>query len=108
MFGTSWLRSFRSNVPSFRPAGEQRRWPRRGHVRPEVVCLEERCLPSTITGQVFSDLNLNGLKEANEPGLPGVTLFLDNNNNGVLDQGEPSAVSDASGTYSFTNLAAGN
>lgn len=36
--------------------------------------------------------------------LSGWTIFIDSNNNGVLDQGEQSDVTDANGDYSFENL----
>ncbi|WP_026733597.1 RHS repeat-associated core domain-containing protein [Fischerella sp. PCC 9605] len=42
-----------------------------------------------------------------EPGLEGVSIYLDLNENGVLDDGEPSQVTDENGQYLFTNLAAG-
>jgi RHS repeat-associated protein len=42
-----------------------------------------------------------------EPGLPGWTVYLDQNNNGQLDPGEPSTVTDANGRYFFKNLAPG-
>ncbi|NEP02315.1 MAG: VWA domain-containing protein [Symploca sp. SIO2E9] len=42
-----------------------------------------------------------------EPGYPGVTIYLDSNNNGSLDAGEPSTVTDAKGFYQFEDLAAG-
>src|SRR5262249_28862192 len=35
----------------------------------------------------------------------GVTLFLDTNGNGTLDEGEVSTTTAANGSYSFTNLA---
>src|SRR5207302_1408260 len=35
------------------------------------------------------------------------TVFLDTNNNGVPDTGEPSTSTDANGNYSFSNLATG-
>jgi hypothetical protein len=41
-------------------------------------------------------------------GLPGWTVYLDQNQNGRLDPGEPSTVTDAEGNYTFTNLPAGN
>ena len=37
----------------------------------------------------------------------GVTVFLDTNNNGTLDSGEPSTTTNSSGAYSFTGLGAG-
>ena len=40
--------------------------------------------------------------------LQGQTVFFDLNHNGVLDSGEPSAVSDAGGTFYFTGIAPGN
>jgi choice-of-anchor A domain-containing protein/RHS repeat-associated protein len=42
-----------------------------------------------------------------EPGLPNWTFYLDLNNNGQPDPGEPTAVSDVNGHYSFANLAPG-
>src|SRR5205809_450640 len=57
---------------------------------------------NSISGQVFNDLNGNGIKDSGEPGLQGVTVFLDTNNNGTLDVGEASTVSDVNGNFSFT------
>jgi hypothetical protein len=42
-----------------------------------------------------------------EPGLPNWTIYLDLNNNGVLDTGEPFTKTDANGNYSFTSLSPG-
>ena len=41
-------------------------------------------------------------------GLPGWKIYLDLNANGTLDAGEPSQITDLSGRYEFTGLAAGN
>lgn len=70
-----------------------------------------------ISGIVFKDTNLDGVRDADEPGLSGVTLYLDMNDNGTLDAGEPSTASSVDlfytpavnevGTYSFTHLARG-
>src|SRR5262249_34305094 len=49
----------------------------------------------------------DGIHQAGEPGLQGWTIYLDLNNNGMLDTGEPSAVTNAQGNYSFTNLKPG-
>ncbi|MGE5656682.1 MAG: MSCRAMM family protein [Actinomycetota bacterium] len=61
-----------------------------------------------ITGCKFSDLNNNGYKDGNERGIQGVTVYIDANGNGVLDQGERTSVTDQFGLWSFNNLAAGN
>ncbi|MFO0977996.1 MAG: Ig-like domain-containing protein [Planctomycetaceae bacterium] len=73
---------------------------------------------SGIYGTVFADKNQNGLREASEKGLAGITVYLDLNGNAVLDVGEPSTVTssdqyytpdvDESGTYSFTHIASGS
>lgn len=42
-----------------------------------------------------------------EPGLEGVNIYLDFNDNGLLDDGEPSQVTDENGQYLFSELSAG-
>ena len=59
---------------------------------------------ASITGSVFNDVNHDGIRGAAEPALAGVTVYLDANNNGILDPGETSATTGASGNYSFPNL----
>jgi subtilisin-like proprotein convertase family protein len=59
-----------------------------------------------IAGNVFNDLNDNGANDEAAP-LKGWTVFLDQNQNGVLDPGEVSTVTDSQGNYVFPNLAAG-
>jgi hypothetical protein len=54
-----------------------------------------------LTGRVFQDLNGDGVGTS-DPGLSGVRVFLDTNNNGVLDPSEPNTVSGADGSYSLT------
>ncbi len=46
-----------------------------------------------IAGFKWLDRNGNGRMDADEPGLPGVTIYLDLNDNGVLDPREPSTES---------------
>ena len=60
-----------------------------------------------IYGTSFDDLDRNGVRGTNEPGLEGVTVFLDANSNGTLDATERRTITDTNGAYSFTNLAAG-
>ncbi|CAA9307658.1 Cna B domain protein [uncultured Microcoleus sp.] len=62
---------------------------------------------STITGIKFNDIDGNGTQAAGEVGVPGVTVFLDTNNDGILDAGETSATTDANGGFNFPNLTPG-
>ncbi|NIM52049.1 MAG: hypothetical protein GTN62_01220 [Gemmatimonadales bacterium] len=62
---------------------------------------------STKSGMKFNDLNANGVKDADEPGLEGWTIFVDYNDNGSLDEGEPSAVTGSDGTYTITGIEPG-
>ena len=63
--------------------------------------------PGSVSGTVWNDLNGNGTLDFSESGLAGWTVFLDQNNNGLLDGGELNMVTDSSGAYTFTSLAAG-
>ncbi len=69
---------------------------------------------ASISGTVRQDIDGNG---SGDVGMPGVTVYLDLNNNGVLNGGEPTTVTindnpdtheDEAGFYQFTNLAPGN
>jgi len=64
--------------------------------------------PATISGRVFQDINLNGVQDPGEPGVPGQTLFLDLSGSGMFEPGDPTAKTDASGNYQFTISNAGN
>jgi hypothetical protein len=68
-----------------------------------------------ISGLKFNDLNGNGVRDlsttsatASEPVLAGVSIYLDDNNNGVLDAIERRAVTNAEGRYAFEGLAPGS
>lgn len=63
--------------------------------------------PPSITGSIFSDNNSNGKRDSGETGLANVTVFLDIDQSGTLTSGDVSAVTDATGTFAFTDLAAG-
>ncbi|NJO44636.1 MAG: S8 family serine peptidase [Oscillatoriales cyanobacterium RM2_1_1] len=63
-----------------------------------------RALPGEISGSKWNDLDRDGAWDTTEPGLPGWTIYLDDNNNGQLDEDEISTTTDASGTYSFPDL----
>ncbi len=72
--------------------------------------LNSATVPTTggITGLVYNDANQNGTQGAGENGLAGWTVFLDADNDGQLDAGERSALTNATGTYSFTDLTPGS
>lgn len=57
-----------------------------------------------ISGTKWNDRNGNGTLDTGEPTLQGWTIFLDQDNNGLLDPGELSTVTGASGNYSFPDL----
>jgi beta propeller repeat protein len=61
----------------------------------------------SISGSKWNDLNENGEWDAEEPQLAGWTIYLDANDNGELDEGEISTVTDEDGNYTFTNLPIG-
>ena len=69
--------------------------------------LEDRTLLSVLSGTVFDDQDGDRVRDAGEPGMAGVTVYLDSNDNGRLDAGEPSRLTDANGGYAFTDVAAG-
>ena len=51
-----------------------------------------RPLPGSVHGRKWNDLDGDGRQDPNEPGLPGVTIYVDRNNNGQFDEGEPHTV----------------
>lgn len=60
----------------------------------------------TIEGTVYNDLNDDGSFDPSiDPGLQGWQVFLDANGNGRLDSGEVSTYTNASGYYTFFNVA---
>jgi hypothetical protein len=63
---------------------------------------------NTITGQLFNDLNNNGVKDPGEPGLAGWTVYRDLGRSGVFQAGDPTAVTDSNGNYTFANVGPGS
>ncbi len=61
-------------------------------------------VPSSISGTVFLDQNNNGVQNGADTGIGGVTVELLNSANAVV----ATAITDASGNYSFTGLAPGS
>ncbi|MGQ9829265.1 MAG: SdrD B-like domain-containing protein, partial [Roseiflexus sp.] len=57
--------------------------------------------------RVWLDRDGDGVQEDGEPGIGGVTVYLDLNNNGGYDAGEPITTTDTLGQYFFGNLTGG-
>jgi len=63
--------------------------------------------PTIIRGMKWHDINGDGKIDRGEPGLADVIIFLDLNDNGVLEANEPSQLTNEQGQYVFSNLEAG-
>ncbi len=62
----------------------------------------------TISGNVYDDLDADGVQDTGEPAFPaGHVLFLDADNDGVLDAGEQSTTTDGKGNYYFYRVTPG-
>ena len=62
-----------------------------------------------IRGTKFNDLDGDGIRDAGEPGIEGVIVFLDDNNNGLFDAAtELYAITDAAGNYAITDVPPGD
>ncbi len=60
-----------------------------------------------ISGYAFNDSDKDGVLDTNESKAAGKTIYLDTNNNGKLDAGEKTLVTDTAGNFSFTGLGVG-
>ena len=57
--------------------------------------------------EIFDGVEDNSLSRL-EPTMSGVRVYIDSNNNSVLDADEPVQITDADGAYEFANLMPGN
>jgi uncharacterized surface anchored protein len=64
---------------------------------PSLEALEDRWLPSTISGFVYNDLNGDGIQDNNEPGIPNAHVTLVNSQNQSLG----TVTTDSNGFYEF-------
>jgi Ca2+-binding RTX toxin-like protein len=75
---------------------------------PHLTSLNLQTNPlGTVSGRVWNDPTGAGGSGSGQAGVAGWTVYLDLNNNGHLDPGEPSTATDAQGNYAFSNLAPG-
>jgi sugar lactone lactonase YvrE len=54
---------------------------------------------TSFSGTVFNDTNGNGVQDTGESGLAGWTVWLDPDRDGIFNNNEPSAITDANGHY---------
>ncbi|CAA9487014.1 MAG: hypothetical protein AVDCRST_MAG85-1007, partial [uncultured Solirubrobacteraceae bacterium] len=62
---------------------------------------------ATIDGVLVEDSDGDGTRDSGEIGIEGRTVFVDGNDNGTRDDGEPQATTGASGAYALTGLKPG-
>ncbi|NEP04885.1 MAG: hypothetical protein F6K34_08595, partial [Okeania sp. SIO4D6] len=54
-----------------------------------------------IVGVTFNDTDNDGIFDTSEPTIPNVTVYLDQNNNGIQDPNELSNISRSDGVYNL-------
>ena len=82
----------------------------RGASVEDLSVIDPDAIPFTSTDEllgVFSDLEGGESQNVLEPTADGITVYIDVNNNSILDAGELSQVTDSLGQYSFDGLASG-
>ena len=82
------------DLPVPRPpfGGVHHVWLRNGQELTGIDFGNQPIRPASVHGTKWLDENGNGVRDDNEPGLPGVTIYADLNHNGQLDEDEPHAV----------------
>jgi hypothetical protein len=83
---------------SFSSRGKQAQGRKKGAALPKIEAFEDRLLPSTISGFVYNDANLNGLFDAGETPIAHSPIQLRDASNQVIG----TTVTDANGFYQFT------
>ena len=63
-------------------------------------------LAAEVSGTLWHDVNRNQIQDSGEPPLVGWTVFLDTNQSGRFDVGEPFEQTGADGSYTLTDLTA--
>ncbi|MCA9247386.1 MAG: M36 family metallopeptidase, partial [Planctomycetales bacterium] len=66
-----------------------------------------RLQDGSIEGHKWHDLNGNQTQDEDEPGLAGVLIYVDVNNDGRIGIGEPAAITSSSGYYKISGLRPG-
>jgi hypothetical protein len=74
-------------------------------ITPDALSLPES---GSISGVKYEDLNCNSVHDFIEASIPDRESFLVMNRNGTFDTSEPMETTNLAGTYSFTDVLAGN
>ena len=69
--------------------------------------LEPRQLLASVTGEVWTDLNSNGVRDPTDVLTSNATVYVDLDQNGQRDAGEAFATTDSNGQYTINNVPAG-
>ena len=64
-------------------------------------------MPVWNVSTVFHDFDRDGTRDAGDVGLAGFIVYLDLDNDSVLDTNEQRVISDTNGNYTFANVGAG-
>lgn len=67
----------------------------------QLVTIQSVTGEGVVKGKIFTDVDNDGVRDNQEAGRQGFTVFSDANNNGTFDTGEASAVTDVNGDYSL-------
>ncbi len=61
----------------------------------------------SVYGVAYDDVNASGARDGGEPGLNNVQVYIDSNNDGDFDAGEPTSNTNGIGAYSISDLLLG-
>ena len=78
-----------------------------GESKTDINFGNQEIIPGSITGSKWKDLNGNGEWDEGEEGLKGWTIYIDENKNGKLDEGEKYDITDKNGDYKLSDIDAG-
>lgn len=73
-------------------------------VNGQPIVINSVVVNGNISGNVYGDLDSNNSKNGNDVSLSGVTVYVDQNNSGGFDSGDPSATTDANGNYTIVGV----
>ena len=62
---------------------------------------------ASIGGSVFDDRDADGDRDATDPGREGIVVWVDLDDDGTIDDGEPQATTDAAGDYVIAGIGPG-